>query len=138
MDKDLLKDRLDTAARIRFIREKAGLTQEAFAEILGISLSGYKKIENAENQISLNGLRKLNRKLQVTTDYILLGDYVQSDTLWNQIMNCSDSDKMFIMLKLLLYFTQNKDNIFYLKEEQAHIDKAILHVMEDLKKYSKN
>ncbi|MCI8527851.1 MAG: helix-turn-helix transcriptional regulator [Lachnospiraceae bacterium] len=138
MDKDLLKDRLDTAARIRFIREKAGLTQEAFAEILGISLSGYKKIENAENQISLNGLRKLNRKLQVTTDYILLGDNVQSDTLWNQIMNCSDSDKMFLMLKLLLYFTQNKDNIFYLKDEQAHIDKAILHVMEDLKKYSKN
>lgn len=61
MGKEFIKDKLDTAVRIRQIRENAGLTQEAFAEILGISLSGYKKIENAENQISLNGLRRLKR-----------------------------------------------------------------------------
>ena len=134
MSEKFLKDRLDTAARIRQIRETAGLTQESFAEILGISLSGYKKIENAENQISLNGLRKLNRKLQVSTDYILLGENENSNIVWDQIMNCSDSDKMFLMIKLLYYFTKTKDSIFYHKEEQENIDKAILHIMEELKK----
>lgn len=134
MGEKFLKDRLDTAARIRQIRETAGLTQESFAEILGISLSGYKKIENAENQISLNGLRKLNRKLQVSTDYILLGENEHSNIVWDQIMNCSDSDKMFLMIKLLFYFTKTKDSIFYHKEEQENIDKAILHIIEELKK----
>lgn len=134
MSEKFLKDRLDTAARIRQIRETAGLTQESFAEILGISLSGYKKIENAENQISLNGLRKLNRKLQVSTDYILLGKNEHSNLVWDQIMNCSDSDKMFLMIKLLFYFTKTKDSIFYHKEEQGNIDKAILLIMEELKK----
>ena len=134
MSEKFLKDRLDTAARIRQIRETAGLTQESFAEILGISLSGNNKIENAENQISLNGLRKLNRKLQVSTDYILLGENENSNIVWDQIMNCSDSDKMFLMIKLLYYFTKTKDSIFYHKEEQENIDKAILHIMEELKK----
>lgn len=132
-EKDL-KDRLDTAARIRKIRETAGLTQEAFAEILGISLSGYKKIENAENQISLSGLRKLNRKLQVSTDYILLGEHEQPNIVWDQIMNCSDSDKMFLMIKLLFYFTKTKDSIFYHKKEQENIDKAVHLIIEELTK----
>ena len=137
MGEEFIKDRLDTAARIRQIRETAGLTQEAFAEILGISLSGYKKIENAENQISLNGLRKLHRKLQVSTDYILLGENAHSDSVWEQIMNCTDSEKMFLMIKLLLYFTQTKESAFYFKEEQDDINNVVLHIMEEIKKYNK-
>lgn len=134
MGEELLKDRLDTAARIRQIRENAGLTQEAFAEILGISLSGYKKIENAENQISLNGLRRLKRELHVTTDYILLGETEGLDAEWDKIMGYGDSEKMLLMLRLLLYFTKAKDSAFYLRDKQDNIDKAILHVMDDFKK----
>ena len=135
MSKEFLKERLDTAGRIRQIREKAGLTQEEFAEILGISSSGYKKIENAENQISLNGLRRLERRLQVSADFILFGKSEHPDTLWEHILHCSDSDKMFLMLKLLFYFTSAETSTFYLKDEQGNMDQSIFHMMDELKKY---
>ena len=90
MNGNNLKDRVNTAARIRQIREDAGLTQEAFAELIGISLSGYKKIESGENQISLNNLRELARALQVSTDYILLGKKEEYGTVWDQIINYPD------------------------------------------------
>ena len=136
MNGNNLKDRVNTAARIRQIREDAGLTQEAFAELIGISLSGYKKIESGENQISLNNLRDLARALQVSTDYILLGKKEESGTVWEQIINYPDSDKMFLLVKLLFYFAGTKNSAFYLREEQGSIDKTILRVMESLKEYS--
>lgn len=136
MNGNNLKDRVNTAARIRQIREDAGLTQEAFAELIGISLSGYKKIESAENQISLNNLRKLARALQVSTDYILLGKKEEYGTVWDQIMNYPDSDKMFLLIKLLFYFSGTKNSAFYLREEQGSIDRTILRVMESLKEYN--
>lgn len=136
MNGNNLKDRVNTAARIRQIREDAGLTQEAFAELIGISLSGYKKIESAENQISLNNLRKLSRALQVSTDYILLGKKEEYGTVWDQIMNYPDSDKMFLLIKLLFYFSGTKNSAFYLREEQGSIDRTILRVMESLKEYN--
>ncbi len=136
MNGNNLKDRVNTAARIRQIREDAGLTQEAFAELIGISLSGYKKIESGENQISLNNLRELARALQVSTDYILLGKKEEYGTVWDQIINYPDSDKMFLLVKLLFYFAGTKNSAFYLREEQGSIDKTILRVMESLKEYS--
>ncbi len=135
MGEDFLKDKLDSAARIRQIRERAGFTQEQFAEILGISLSGYKKIENAENQISLNGLRKLERKLQVSADYILFGENESPDVMWERIQNCTDSDKLYLMIKLLFYFANNRNKAFYVKEDKANLDDAIFRVMEELRKY---
>ena len=135
MGEDFLKDKLDSAARIRQIRERAGFTQEQFAEILGISLSGYKKIENAENQISLNGLRKLERKLQVSADYILFGENESPDVMWERIQNCTDSDKLYLMIKLLFYFANNRNKAFYMKEDKANLDDAIFRVMEELRKY---
>ena len=47
--KDTLGERLQSACRSRQIRENAKLTQEQFAEILGISVSAYKKVESGEN-----------------------------------------------------------------------------------------
>lgn len=135
MSKEFFRERLDTAGRIRQIRENAELTQEEFAEILGISSSGYKKIENADNQISLNGLRRLERKLHVSADYILFGKSEQSGDLWERIMNCSDSDKMFLMIKLLVYFTKTENSMFYFKDAQNDIDQSIFLMMNEIKKY---
>jgi len=137
MNKDFFKDRLDTAARIRQVRERVRLTQEQFAEILGISLSGYKKVENAENQISLTSLRKLHQKFQVSSDYILFGTNADPGALWEQIMNCPDSEKMLLMLKLVCYFAKSKDSLFYQTDEQENIDQAILHAINEIKKYKK-
>jgi transcriptional regulator with XRE-family HTH domain len=133
MGKEVLRDRLDTAARIREVRERAGLTQEKFAERLGISLSGYKKIENAENQISVSGLRKLKQNFQVTTDYILFGPDDGIDLVWEQVQSCTDTDKMYLLIKLLYYFMKVRNGEFGLRDEQGDIDKAIFHVMDEIR-----
>ena len=61
------------ASRLREIRKNSGLTKEKFAEILELSLSAYKKIESAENQISIESLRKIHEQLKVSSDYVLFG-----------------------------------------------------------------
>ena len=72
--KGMTTERVETAGRIREVRLKAGLTQEKMAELLEISLSAYKKIESAENQISIDGLRKLEKELRASADYVLFGE----------------------------------------------------------------
>ena len=138
MKEDFLKDRLDAAARIRQIREEAGLTQEQFAEILEISVSAYKKIESAENQISLNGLRQLGRKMQVSADYVLFGTNESPDVAWEMIQNCSESDKMYLLIKLLIYFTRIKKSALYVKDKQEEFDKVIFKVMDEIQNLKKD
>lgn len=138
MKEDFLKDKLDAAARIRQIREKAGLTQEQFAEVLEISVSAYKKIESAENQISLNGLRQLGRKMQVSADYVLFGTNESPDVAWEKIQNCSESGKMYLMIKLLVYFTNIKKGALCPKGEQDELDEMILHLLDELQNYKRD
>lgn len=67
--KGTAEERMQSAQRLRHIRESAELTQEQFAEILGISVSAYKKVESGENNISLASLRCLHKEMSVSADY---------------------------------------------------------------------
>ena len=51
------KEKMESALRLRRVREDADLSQEEFAEILGISASAYKKVERGENHVSLPCLK---------------------------------------------------------------------------------
>lgn len=130
--KDTLGERLQSAARLRQIRENAGLTQDEFSEILGISLSAYKKVESGENQVSLSSLRKLYEEMSVSADFVLYGKNEGLDEAWEAVLNCSETDKMFLMLRLLSYFTKIKKGVFPLKEEQVEEDKEILQMLREL------
>ncbi len=129
---DTLRERMQSATRLRQIRENANLTQERFAEILGISLSAYKKVESGENQVSLSCLRNLYNAMNVSTDYILYGDNKNLDDTWRMILNCSESDKMFLLLRLLVYFTIIKDTEFPLQDNQSNKDKEIMQLLRRL------
>ena len=69
------ENKLDAANRLREIRLNMGVSQEKFAEYLDISLSAYKKIESAENGISVRILRILKEQFNISSDYLLYGDY---------------------------------------------------------------
>ena len=56
--RNTLGERMQSACRLRQIRENADLTQEQFSEILGISVSAYKKVESGENQVKLSPLSR--------------------------------------------------------------------------------
>lgn len=118
-------DKFEVAERLKKIREGAGYTQERFAEVLEVSLSSYKKIECANIQISLEALRKLHQKLNVSADYILFGETPNPKEAWNVVLNCNDYDKMFLLLRLFNYFSAAKGEIFPDKKTAKRSDKRI-------------
>lgn len=134
MSEEFLKERLDSAARIRKIREEGGYTQEQFAEILEISLSGYKKIENAENQISLNGLRKLEKKLHISADYILFGANENFEAVWEKVQACTDANKMRLMITLMLYFSRTRHSAFYREGGREEMEKTVFRILDEIQK----
>ena len=130
--KDTLGERMQSACRLRHIRENAGLTQEQFAEVLGISVSAYKKVESGENQVSISSLSKLYKEMHVSTDYVLFGKNIDLNAVWNDLLNCLETDKLFVLLRLLIYFTEWKKGVFPLGEEITKEEQEFLHIMQKL------
>lgn len=129
ISKDKSKDRIELANRIRQLRLDCGNTQEQFAEILEISVSALKKIESGVNQISIDGLRRLENKLHVSSDYILFGKKTDAKKMWTDILNCTEDDKFFIMMRLIYYFTKVKNTTFCDSKTQKQYDMQILDFM---------
>lgn len=131
MDKrEKSKDRMDMVNRLREIRENEGYTQESFSELLGISTSAYKKIESGENQITLDGIRKLEKKLNISADYLLFGKNSDYEETWRMIENSSEKDKLSYLIKLYLYFTHGKKKTFLRKDYNVKIDEKIEEIIK--------
>ena len=126
------KEKMKSALRLRQVREGENLSQEEFAEILGISASAYKKVERGENHVSLPCLKNLRKEMNVSTDYILYGDKKNLDDTWCMILNCSEQDKMFLFLSLFSYFTKIKGSVFPLQDNQLQEDKDIMQYLRKL------
>ena len=133
--KEISVERRQSASRLRMIRENAGMTQEQFSEVLEISLSAYKKIESGENQISLDGLKKLKTEMSVSADYVLFGEHEGVDDVWDSILNCSEQDKMALMLRLLMYFTEVKKGRFSLKNDYLYHNEEIMRFVGELQAF---
>lgn len=126
------KEKIESALRLRKVREAANLSQEEFAEMLGISASAYKKVERGENHVSLACLKNLHDSMSVSTDYILYGDKENLDDTWCMILNCSEQDKMLLLMRLLAYFTKIKGSVFPAKDNQLQEDKDIMQYLRKL------
>ena len=61
----------EVAANIKRLRELKGITREAMAAELDLSLSGYSKIERGESEISVSKLFKISEILEVEVPKIL-------------------------------------------------------------------
>lgn len=59
--------------RVRELRRDRGMTQEALAELAGISISFVGHIERAEKLASLETIVRLSDVFDVPTDYLLRG-----------------------------------------------------------------
>ena len=122
----------EVAARLRGIRVNSGYTQERFAEILDISVSAYKKLESAENQVSVDCLAKIEKQLKVSSDYILFGEQQNREEVWKAIINCSEKDKMYLLFRLVNYFTRLSTAKFLTQDVQAIYDKEFLEVLKEV------
>ncbi len=97
----------EVGKRLRDIRCKLDLTQERFAEILDISPQLYKKMENGENNISLNTLKKMKTKLNFSTDYLLFGEKEEFVEIWNKMLALQNMEKELLLVKLFCEISMN-------------------------------
>lgn len=133
MSNFLSDERQDCANRLREIRINMGESQEKFAEYLDMSLSAYKKIESAENGVSVRVLRRLKERFDISSDYLLYGDYKNFDQVMDMVQNCSEPDKMKILLRLTQYFVNDKKKIYTDIESKAQnkdISKELKHILD--------
>jgi len=108
MEKKGKQERLEKAARLRQIRLSKGMTQEAFAEMLGVSVKAYKAVETGENNLSLDMLSRIKNNASVSSDYILYGNAKDFDETWIEVNSCDDKSKMQILIRLINYFCNEK------------------------------
>ena len=90
-------------ARIRFEREKLGLSRETLAEIIDLSPFYIGQIERDERNMSIDTLIKVSDSLNISTDYILRGydQYIQ-DILIQEAYKNNYIDDMNTEIKDLL------------------------------------
>lgn len=92
----------DIGSRLREVRKSYKLTQEKFAEQLGISLNYYGQIERGQSGLSLEKLKLLYDKFDVDLLYLITGDKSHQVTI-NEIISDCPKEKLFDMEQLLRY-----------------------------------
>ena len=61
---------MDFPARLRSLRAEKNLSQEELSKEVGMSLSGYKKVERGESSPTLANLLALSNFYDVSLDYL--------------------------------------------------------------------
>ena len=70
---------VEVGSRIKHARMHAGLTQEEFAEKIGLSQKNISMVECGVSGISLTSLKKICSSLDISSDYLLFGSSQSSD-----------------------------------------------------------
>lgn len=123
MEKRGQKERTERAARVKHVRETLGLTQEVFAERLGVQFNTYKMVESGTNNLSLDMMIRLKETFGISVDYLLFGEAKTLDDVWFLVKNCEEYEKMKIMWRLLQYFCYQKVPV--IKDNQKGIEKIL-------------
>lgn len=64
---------------IRIARERAGLTQEQFGELVSLGTKNVSDIERGVAGITVSTLKRICEKLSISSDVILFGDQDKND-----------------------------------------------------------
>ena len=103
--------------RIKSLRFAKKYTQEQIAELLGISRQKYARIENGDNNISLDTLSKLAKVFDVTVHDITCVLDESPSVAFRAGDDYSSSDTIFEMLDL---FYANKHLYDRLQRQNSH------------------
>lgn len=111
--------------RVKMIRQTLGLTQEQLAEVLDLSLSGYKKLESGEVNLTLDKIYALNEKFGLSANYILFDEQAEIQDVWIEISKLSETEKLQMLLRLYAYSVQNIKDESQIKELIKRVDKVV-------------
>lgn len=118
-------------ARIKAVREDLQFTQEQFAEIFEISLSGYKKIESGEVHLTVDKLYMLKEKLGLSADYVLFDEKGTISDVWLEACKLPPVEKWQMLMRLYAYLSRKTDDENVLKKLMEKIDKTVAEFWEN-------
>lgn len=101
--------------RIKDSRDKKGITQEQFAERIGVSAAYISKIERGKTPISLDRLAEICKILETEPEYIISGankeatDFLQNEII-DMIKGCSPEKIKLItqVIKPIIEYNEEK------------------------------
>lgn len=102
------EEKMQQAMRLRQSRQIRMLSLEEFSELIGMSPSGYQKVESGRNSISRKLLKNIWERFKISSDYILFGEQDNLEEILAATQQCGDEEKMKLFLKLHQYFIQKK------------------------------
>lgn len=101
---------LTMGKRIKQRRKELGITQNAFAEMLQISNNHLSTIENGKGHASIELFCKMCSVLDVTPDFLLLGEIHKNDVPGNitdMLSRCSDEQLALVQNIVEFMASQN-------------------------------
>lgn len=101
----------EVAKRLKEMRYDLDMTQESFAEMIDISIQTYKNIERGQGNISINTLKKMKRKLNFSTDYLLFDEASNLNSVWNNVLSLDGIEKQVLLMWLLKEVTSQSSHI---------------------------
>ncbi len=112
---------MTTGEKIRHFRTKKGLSQEVFAELLGISLQAYNKIETNKTKVDIERLQQIAEKLDINLVELL--SYGDRDIYYiNNTNNEQKGGNGFVIHNNL------PNDYLQLVEKVKDLEKDILHL----------
>jgi transcriptional regulator with XRE-family HTH domain len=115
---------------LKLLREKNGLTQQEMADLIHTHRTGYSKIENNQQEVTVDGLVSLAKHFGMSVDELLFFDEKNNipdevtvkdkETLEQlQLINELDKEEKNILLKLIETFVSKKRFKDYLQKNIA-------------------
>lgn len=96
--------------RISEGRHKLSMTQEAFAERMNVSVQMISNLECGNKAVKIENLLKASEILGISTDYILKGEYTETDcgNICRKISMLAADD--YKMIEILVDYCLNKNS----------------------------
>ena len=101
---------IEIGNRISKKRKQLNLTQEVLAEKMNVSVQMISNLERGNKSIKIENLLKLCEILNVSTDYILKGELIDSDKeeAFTKLLKLNKQD--YKMIEMLIDFCINEEN----------------------------
>ena len=107
---------IQIGAEIRAARERAGLTQEQFGELVSLGTKNVSDIERGIAGITVSTLKRICEKLSISSDSILFGDMGKNNIayLTNRLERLTPEQfaavETFLNQVFILYASVDKEN----------------------------
>lgn len=122
MSREISSYERDVIKRLEEIRQLDNITQESFAELMGISMAQYKRYTYYEARVSLEAIYNLANEYPVDLDYIIFGKHKSKFTVINAMVSEDLEEKAVYFDEMASYFRELKK--IRIKEQTRRNERA--------------